>query len=92
VTLHVGEVRVHPAPEHERQRGLLAWASAEVSGIVLDGFTVRVDQAGNVYVGFPKRQDAEGRLHPWFWPIDPRDRQDLEAQILAAIGLAGLDR
>lgn len=92
MTLRVGEVRVHPAPGHERRGGLYAWVSAEVSGIVLDGFTLRVNQEGRLYLAYPKRRDGEGRYHAWFWPIDHRDRQALQEQILAAIDLEELVR
>lgn len=92
MTLRVGEVRVYPAPTRERRCGLLAWVSAEVNGLVLDGITLRKARSGQPCLTIPKRRDSEGRLHPWFLPVDQRDREALEDQILGAIDLEELAR
>lgn len=86
----VSRVRVHPAPSIERDGGLLAWLTIEVAGLALDGFALRRTREGRPYVSFPKRKDAAGRLHPLVWPLDQRDRQSLQDQVLAAIDTRGL--
>ena len=83
--MKVDVVHVHPAPQYERRTGLLAWLTVEVHGLALDGFALRRTVEGRPYVAFPKRVDAKGRLHPQVWPIDRRDRQSLQDQILALV-------
>jgi len=88
--MKVGSVRVHPAPRNERARGLVAWLTLEIHGLVLDGFALRRTRDGDPYLAFPKRRDANGDLHPIVWPLDRRDRQSIQDQVLASIDLEGL--
>ena len=85
MTLRVTGVAVSPAPPSERGSGLLAWLTVEVNGLALDGFTLRKTQKRRPYIGFPKRRDNAGRLHPQVWSSDHRIRQSLVDQILVLV-------
>jgi len=88
--LHVSEVHFSAASTSERATGLLGFVRFVLGGLVkLDGVAVRRTRRGNHVLSFPVRHDAEGRQHPVVRPVNDLAREDLEAQILRALGLRG---
>jgi len=90
--LHVSDLRIHRAPDQERRQGLLAWVSFQVDGWVMDRFAIRRTMDGRPYLSFPKHKDNQGELHPVAWLPDHRDRQSIQAQILAMVDFEELAR
>ncbi|HYC78737.1 MAG TPA: hypothetical protein VEI02_14020 [Planctomycetota bacterium] len=80
----VHEVAVIVAPQHVRETGLLAWATAIVGPFRVDGMAVRHAESGELTVVWPRRKDSRGGLHPTFAVLDDHVRRSLEAAVLAA--------
>jgi DNA-binding cell septation regulator SpoVG len=74
------------ASEDDVRAGLLGYVSASYGTLLLDGITVRRTGDGRVVLSFPARTDGAGRRHPIVRPIDEEARQQIEREILKALG------
>ena len=86
--LRISGLRFSPASRDDSALGLLGWCSFLLNDRVrVDGVGVRRTREGRLALSWPARTDADGRRHPLVRPIDQEARLDLEAQVLAALGL-----
>jgi len=88
--LRISGLRFAPAALQDSALGLLGFASFLLNDRVrVDGVVVRKTLDGRLTLAWPARTDANGRRHQYLRPIDDSTRLDLEAQVLAALGLGG---
>lgn len=78
----IGFTRASPSL---RASGLLGWVTCCISGLRLDGITVRQKRDGALALAYPARRDSRGGEHPYVLPIDQQVRAAVERQILAAV-------
>ena len=89
ISLRVSEIRVVPAREEEVRSGLIAYLSFLVGGkLRIDGVTLRRTHAGRLTLSFPAKRTHSGAEKPYIRPIDDAAREEIEAQVLAALRLA----
>ena len=82
--LRLSDLRFIAAPEPDRARGLLFFASFILGPLRIDA-TVRRTRDGRLVLSFPVRHDGSGRQWPIVRPVDDAARHTLEAQVLAAL-------
>ena len=88
--LRISGLRFEPAVGSDSVTGLLGWCSFLLNDSVrVDGVALRRTLDCRLTLSWPARTDANGRRHPLVHPIDNAARRDLEAQVLAALGLGG---
>ena len=87
--LRISGVRFTPASPAEVRTGLFGYTSFLLDGrIRIDGATVRRTRRGDLVLSFPAKPGRRGREWPYIRPVDDETRRSIEAQVLAAIGLA----
>jgi len=79
----VSEVRIRPVPNGSD--GLVAFASCRYGGVLLNDIAIRRDQAGHLFLTFPRKLAASGRPHPQHHPIDRETAGQFDAAILGQI-------
>ena len=79
----VSEVRIRPVPSGSD--GLVAFASCRYGGVLLNDIAIRRDQAGHLFLTFPRKLAASGRPHPMYHPIDRETAGQFDAAILGQI-------
>ena len=86
----VSGVDFTPAGATAQATGLLGWVAFAIDGsMALDGVTVRRTARGVLALSFPERSDSRGRRrHPVVRPLDNEARLEIQAQVLAQLGLA----
>lgn len=82
--MRVSAIRLTPASQRDRRRGLLAYARIALGPYKIEGITVRKTRAGRLAISYPKRTARDGTAHAYFLPTDPEVRAALEGEILAA--------
>jgi DNA-binding cell septation regulator SpoVG len=86
----VTDVRITGALRHDQDRGLLAYVSCTVAGVLrIDGLTVRRTRSGDTRLSLPARRDRRGLEHPYYEPLDAATERALEEAVLAALLGAG---
>jgi len=89
-TLYVSGLHLLPASPDDSALGVLGFASFLINDrLRIDGVGVRRTRDGRLALSWPARTDRAGERHPLVRPIDDGTRLDLEAQVLAALGLGG---
>jgi len=87
MTLDITNVRLTAAPEEEHANGLLGWITCSLNGAIqLDGLALRRTLGGDLSISFPCRKDASGRQHFYSRPLNEEAREEVEWQILRALG------
>ena len=81
--VNISNVTVTPASAADRTRGLLAFTSVTINGLVIDGVTVRRTLDGRVVLAFPKRRDRAGRQRSLVHPTNDRVRAVITKAVLA---------
>jgi len=85
--LVISDVRFAPAPDRDRAAGLLGYLTFAVDGsLEIDGAALRLTRAGRPTVSYPAPV-VGGRRQAVVFPIDRRAQLEVEAQVLAALGL-----
>ena len=86
---HITNVRLTSASLTERRLGLLGYVSLDMAepGLHLDGIALRRTEGGRLRLSFPVRTDRQGREHPLVRPLSGRVRDEIEAQVLAQLGI-----
>ncbi len=85
--LRIRDVGFTPASARDRARGMLGWIHCELSGLRLDGLSLRLTADGRRCLAFPKRRDGTGRWRSYIAPIDDAARLEIERQVFEALGL-----
>jgi len=83
----ITHVRLVPAPDEDRQRGLLGFLSFTYGALILDGVVVRRTAGGRLTLSFPSRRDRLGKLHSIVCPRDEQARLHIERSIFRQINL-----
>jgi len=79
----ISEVRIRPVPNGSD--GLVAFASCRYGGVLLNDIAIRRDEAGRLYLTFPRKLGSTGRPHPLHHPIDRETADQFENAILGQI-------
>ncbi len=83
--LIVTDVKVSPAQEHDRERGLLGFVEVTLNNVlVLDGLTLRLSAEGRMYLSYPSKVRGGVRF-PYVRPRGDEERRDVERQVFAAL-------
>ena len=91
--LKVTNVQFVAASSRDAECDIVGWVSCTLNGAVrVDGITVRRMLSGDITVSYPTRKDGWGQKHAILKPLNDQVRRELQCQILAAIGLGGLQR
>jgi DNA-binding cell septation regulator SpoVG len=85
--IKVSRVTLSAARGRDRRSGLLGFVSFEISGLRLEGVTIRRTQDGRLVLSFPQRRDVRGDEHALVRPIHNETRLEIERQVFAALGL-----
>jgi hypothetical protein len=87
--IYIDEVAFKAASADHVREGLLGWITCRMNrSIQLDGITLRRTQAGEHTLSFPARRDGAGRQRFFVRPLDNETREQIERQVLRALGLA----
>lgn len=82
----VTDVRITAAVRQDQGKGLMAFVSATIAGVlVIDGLTVRRTMGGQFRLSFPARRDRQGLEHPYYRPLDREAGRAIEEAVLAAL-------
>lgn len=76
-------VRIRLAPDSTS--GLVAFASCVYGGVLLNDIAIRRDQAGHLFLTFPRKLAASGRPHPLHHPIDRETAAQFEAAVIGQV-------
>jgi len=76
-------VRIRLAPD--ATSGLVAFASCVYGGVLLNDIAIRRDQAGHLFLTFPRKLAASGRPHPLHHPIDRETAAQFEAAVIGQV-------
>lgn len=90
--MHVPEIRIRSwmrGTLADRRAGLLGYVDIVVSGLRIDGVTMRVTADGRLSLSFPSRINKRGERQAIVRPLDDRARRAIEAAVLSQ--LAQLD-
>ena len=79
----ITEVRIRLAPD--ATSGLVAFASCVYGGVLLNDIAIRRDQAGHLFLTFPRKLSASGRPHPLHHPIDRETAAHFEAAVIGQV-------
>ena len=86
--VQIRDVKFSAASPEDVEAGLLGWISCTLNeAIRLDGLALRRTLKGNLAISFPCRKDASGRQHFYSRPLNQEAREEVEFQILKALGL-----
>lgn len=88
--MSISQVQFKSASRADVQTGLLGWVKFLVDGrLAVDGVTLRRTRHGRLTLSFPDRVDRSGNHHWVIRPISDRARQEIEYQVLRALGFVG---
>ena len=79
----ITEVRIRLAPDSGS--GLVAFASCVYGGVLLNDIAIRRDQAGHLFLTFPRKLATSGRPHPLHHPIDRQTAAQFEAAVIGQV-------
>lgn len=82
-TQAITAVRIRLAPDSTS--GLVAFASCVYGGVLLNDIAIRRDQAGHLFLTFPRKLAASGRPHPLHHPIDRETAAQFEAAVIGQV-------
>ena len=85
--LRLRDIRFTRASERDLRGGLVAYVSAALGPLRIDGITVRRTLDGRLVLSYPSRRDSRGREHPIIRPIGEAARREFECQIFEALGI-----
>ena len=70
----------------DERNGLLGFISVFVSGLIVDGITLRRTSAGRFALAFPQRTSQSGERHAVVRPVDDHARRVIEREIFRQLG------
>ena len=86
--LTISSVSFAAATPSDRETGLLGFVAATLNGrLRIDGLTLRRALTGRIYIAFPQRHDAAGRILLMIRPLDTETQRSLERPILEALAI-----
>ena len=87
VYIELSEIRFTATRAEDEKTGLLGFVDCVLNGAIrLSGMTVRRTGDGRLTLSYPSRIDAKGRKRFLFHPIHDGARQEIERQVIAALG------
>jgi len=82
-TTSIGEVRIRPVANGSD--GLIAFASCRYGDVLLNDVAIRRDDAGKLYLTYPRKRSSTGRPHPLHHPLDRDTAAQFEEAILGQL-------
>ena len=79
----ISEVRIRPVPNG--RDGLVAFASCRYGDVHLNDIAIRRDDAGHLFLTFPRKLSSSGRPHPLHYPIHREATEQFDAAIIGEI-------
>ena len=79
----ISEVRIRPVSNG--RDGLVAFASCRYGDVYLNDSAIRRDDAGHLFLTFPRKLSAKGRPHPLHYPIHREAAEQFDAAIIGEI-------
>ena len=87
VDVSVSEVRFTAASPEDLESGLLGFVDLVLNGAIrLSGLTLRRTKNRGLALSYPARRDGSRMDQFYFRPIHDGARQELERQVIAALG------
>lgn len=88
VPIDIQNVQFKAASQGDVMTGLIGWISCTLNArLQLDGIALHRTLDGRRTLSFPARRDGSGRQHFFVRPLDTATREEIEAQIFAALGI-----
>lgn len=89
----VTETRFTASTPADRETGLFGYVVVTLNGhLQIDGIALRRTLDGRMTISWPDRRTASGRPGVSVRPLDRETQEDLERQVLSALGFGEADR